>query len=316
MIPRIVVVGSLHVDLLLRVERLPKPGETVLGKGLRMGMGGKGANQAVAAARLGAKVWMVGRVGKDEYGRRMVENLRRNGVDTSHVREDERPSGRALILVDGRRGENLIGVYPGADEGCGEEDVERARGILRKAHLLLTQLEVPPRTVEKVLRVAREEGTKTVLNLAPSRPLSKAAWRRISVLVVNEGEASQTVGKGKVVELAERLLRKGPEAVIVTLGGRGAYLRTGERERRVGGVKVRVRDTTGAGDAFCGALAVGLASGKSLEEAVLWANCAGALATTRVGAQEALPSRGEVNLLFRRVLGEKFKGERKKGLGP
>ncbi|MEM2866171.1 MAG: ribokinase [Candidatus Hadarchaeales archaeon] len=315
MIPRIVVVGSLHVDLLLRVERLPKPGETVLGKELRMGMGGKGANQAVAAARLGAKVWMVGRVGKDEYGRRMVENLRRNGVDTSHVREDERPSGRALILVDGR-GENLIGVYPGADEGCGEEDVERARGILRKADLLLAQLEVPPRTVEKVLRVAWEEGTKTVLNLAPSRPLSKAAWRRISVLVVNEGEASQTVGKGKVGELAGRLLRKGPEAVIVTLGGRGAYLRTGERERRVGGVKVRVRDTTGAGDAFCGALAVGLASGKSLEEAVLWANCAGALATTRVGAQEALPSREEVDRLFWRLAGEKFKGGGKEELGP
>lgn len=303
------------MDLLLRVERLPKPGETVLGKELRMGMGGKGANQAVAAARLGAKVWMVGRVGKDEYGRRMVENLRRNGVDTSHVREDERPSGRALILVDGR-GENLIGVYPGADEGCGEEDVERARGILRKADLLLAQLEVPPRTVEKVLRVAWEEGTKTVLNLAPSRPLSKAAWRRISVLVVNEGEASQTVGKGKVGELAGRLLRKGPEAVIVTLGGRGAYLRTGERERRVGGVKVRVRDTTGAGDAFCGALAVGLASGKSLEEAVLWANCAGALATTRVGAQEALPSREEVDRLFWRLAGEKFKGGGKEELGP
>ncbi|MEM3011976.1 MAG: ribokinase [Candidatus Hadarchaeales archaeon] len=315
MIPRIVVVGSLHVDLLLRVERLPKPGETVLGKEVRVGMGGKGANQAVAAARLGAKVWMVGRVGKDEYGRRMVENLRRNGVDTSHVREDERPSGRALILVDGR-GENLIGVYPGADEGCGEEDVERARGILRKADLLLAQLEVPPRTVEKVLRVAWEEGTKTVLNLAPSRPLSKAAWRRISVLVVNEGEASQTVGKGKVGELAGRLLRKGPEAVIVTLGGRGAYLRTGERERRVGGVKVRVRDTTGAGDAFCGALAVGLASGKSLEEAVLWANCAGALATTRVGAQEALPSREEVDRLFWRLAGEKFKGGGKEELGP
>lgn len=296
MIPRIVVVGSLHLDLLLRVEELPKPGETVLGEELRVGMGGKGANQAVAAARLGAKVWMVGRVGRD--GREMVENLRRNGVDTSHLRWDKRPSGKALILVDGR-GENLIGVYPGADEGCGEEDVERARGILRRADLLLTQLELPQATVERALAVAWEEGTGTVLNLAPFRPLRGRAWRRIGVLVANEGEASRVAGR--VEEAAGRLLRKGPGAVVITLGEKGAYLRTGEGGRRIGGVRVEVRDTTGAGDAFCGALAVALASGRPLEEAVLWANCAGALATTRLGAQEALPFRREVDRLFEKA---------------
>ncbi len=315
MIPKIAVVGSLHVDLLLRTERLPHPGETLLGKELRMGMGGKGANQAVAAARLGAKVWMVGRVGRDEYGKKMVENLRRNGVEVSHVRVNGRPSGMAFIFVD-RRGENLIGVYPGADEGCGVEDVEGARSVLRKADLLLTQLELPLPTVERALEVAAEEGKKKVLNLAPSRPLSPGAWKGIDVLVANEGEARRAVGRGRVRDLAERLRRKGPEAVVITLGERGSYLMTGEGGRRVEGVKVRVKDTTGAGDAFCGALAVALASGRPLEEAVLWANCAGALATTRVGAQEALPSREEVDRLFRRLVSEKFKGGGKEGLGP
>ena len=300
MIPRIVVVGSLHVDLMLRVGRLPEPGETVLGEELRMGMGGKGANQAVAAARLGARVWMVGKVGRDEYGRRMVENLRKEGVDTSHVGKDERPSGMALILVDGR-GENLIGVYPGADLGCGRREVERAREVLREADLLLTQLEIPLTAVERALELAAGEGKKSLLNLAPFRPLPNRMWRRVDLVVANWGEASRAVGEGRVEEMAEKLLRRGPEGVVITLGEGGAYLRTERGGKRIPGVKVRVRDTTGAGDAFCGALAVALASGRPLEEAVLWANCAGALATTRMGAQEALPTGEEVNRLFRRV---------------
>ena len=300
MIPRIVVVGSLHVDLMLRVGRLPEPGETVLGEELRMGMGGKGANQAVAASRLGARVWMVGKVGRDEYGRRMVENLRKEGVDTSHVGKDERPSGMALILVDGR-GENLIGVYPGADLGCGRREVERAREVLREADLLLTQLEIPLTAVERALELAAGEGKKSLLNLAPFRPLPNRMWRRVDLVVANWGEASRAVGEGRVEEMAEKLLRRGPEGVVITLGEGGAYLRTERGGKRIPGVKVRVRDTTGAGDAFCGALAVALASGRPLEEAVLWANCAGALATTRMGAQEALPTGEEVNRLFRRV---------------
>jgi len=298
--PRIVVVGSLHVDLMLRVERLPEPGETVLGRELRVGMGGKGANQAVAAARLGARVWMVGKVGRDEYGRRMVENLRREGVDTSCVREDERPSGRALILVDGR-GENLIGVYPGADLGCGRREVDGAREVLREADLLLTQLEIPLTAVGRALELAAREGKRSLLNLAPFRPLPDRVWRRVGLVVANRGEASRAVGEGRVEEMAEKLLKKGPEGVVITLGEGGAYLRTERGGERIPGVRVRVRDTTGAGDAFCGALAVALASGRPLEEAVLWANCAGALATTRMGAQEALPTGREVDRLFRRV---------------
>ncbi|MEM0359528.1 MAG: ribokinase [Candidatus Hadarchaeales archaeon] len=301
MIPKIVVVGSLHVDFLLKTKRLPERGETVLGKELRVGMGGKGANQAVAAARLGAKVWMVGRVGKDEYGRKMVEALKREGINTSYLRWDETPSGKAFIFVD-EEGENLIGVYSGADEKCSEEDVERARGVVRGADLLLTQLELPSRTVEAALKMAKEEGTKTMLNLAPFKPLSPAAWRTW-VLVANEREACQAVGEGGIEGVAERLLRKGPKTVVITLGSKGAYVKTERVGKRIRGVRVAVKDTTGAGDAFCGALAVALASQRPLEEAVLWANCAGALATTRVGAQEAMPSREEVENLFRRILG-------------
>ncbi len=309
MIPRLVVVGSLHVDLVLRVSRLPKAGETVLGEELRVGMGGKGANQAVAAARLGARVWMVGKVGRDEEGRRMVEELRREGVDVSHVREDRRPSGRALILVE-RGGENMIGVYPGADLGCGRREVEEAGDLIRGADLLLTQLEIPLPAVRRALELA---GGRSLLNLAPYRPLPEEVWKRAGVVVANRVEAGQAVGGGRVEEVARRLLEKGPKGVVITLGERGAYFLTEEEGGRVPGVRVRVRDSTGAGDAFCGALAVALASGRPLEEAVWWANCAGALATTRMGAREALPFREEVERLFRRAKNLRVRERRRVG---
>jgi ribokinase len=277
----IVVVGSINLDVVVGVERHPVPGETVVGGDRRELPGGKGANQAVAAARLGATVGFVGRVGDDDAGRRLRGGLAAEDVDVEHVRVDpEAPTGMALIAVDGA-GENTIVVSPGANGRVGASDVEAAGDVLAGAAVTLVQHEVPEEAVAAAIAGA---GGTVVLNPAPARPIVAA----IDVLVPNRGELEALAGRaGDPVELARGL--QDARAVVVTLGAEGAVVVEGERVERIPAPRVEAVDTTGAGDAFCGALAQALDGGADLVEAARWAARAAAASITRPGAQGGLP---------------------------
>ena len=282
----IVVVGSLNMDLVMRMDRAPAGGETLPGRDFATLPGGKGANQAVAAARLGAAVAMVGRVGADAQGTRLREGLARDGVDVEHVTvDDDAPSGMALIAVDGA-GENTIVVSSGANAHVGADDVEAARDVVASADVTLLQHEVPVSAVDAAIGVA---GGTVVLNPAPVRAIA----RRVDVLVPNRGElAALTAGTGDPATLARRLDLAG--AVVVTLGRDGVLVVEGERAEHVAAPQVQAVDTTGAGDAFCGALAQALAEGAELVEAARWAVRVAAVSVTRIGAQGGLPRREDV----------------------
>lgn len=296
---RIVVVGSSNTDLVVRAATLPAAGETVLGTSFFRAAGGKGANQAVAAARLGAQVILVARVGLDEFGQAALSALREEGIDTRFVIEDpEAPSGIALIVVSDE-GENAIAVAPGANALLRPEDVDRAAGEIEAADILLLQLETPMRTVARAVGRGRDAGARIVLNPAPAAPVETEVLRQVSVLTPNAGEAIALAGTGgsgtEAARIAARELQStGAQAVVVTLGAEGALLDDGEMSSVRPAPSVTTIDTTAAGDAFNGALAVALAEGAPLEEAVYFANRAAALSTTRQGAQPSLPSRAEV----------------------
>jgi ribokinase len=293
----VVVVGSLNLDLVVRVPRLPGPGETVSGGDVFRNPGGKGANQAVAAARLGRGVAMVGCVGDDQAGRDLLASLEADGVDTSHLRVvDGVPSGTAFITVGGE-GENQIVVSPGANARLNPEDVAAAGEALRVAAVTLLQLEVP---LEAVAAAARTAGGRVVLNPAPVRPLPEELLAEVDVLVPNRVELAQ-LAAGPVPEtfeeaagLAERLAAR---AVVVTLGADGALVAEHGQASHVPAVPVRPVDTTAAGDAFCGGLADALAAGAGLEDAARWAARVAAAACTRPGAQASLPTRTELRAL-------------------
>jgi len=292
--------------MVARTERLPHPGETLLGGEFLVAQGGKGANQAVAAARLGGTVTFVGRVGADAFGDANIDGLRRNGVDVRYVSRDEgHPSGVALILVD-RGGENMIVVAPGANGQVSPSDVEAAGRAFEAADALLVQLEIPLETVERAVERASECGVRVILNPAPARPLPKELLRRVSLLTPNRTElgtlTDRTVHTDEDVEGAGReFLLGGAEAVVVTLGEQGAMAVTQRDAERIASRKVEAVDATAAGDAFNGALAVALANGVALPEAVRFANAAGALAATKMGAQPSLPSVVEVEEFLRRA---------------
>ncbi len=294
------VVGSINQDFVLRVERRPEPGETVTGAELALFPGGKGANQAIAAARLGAEVAMFGRVGEDPFGEELVKNLHDNRVDTSRVETlSDAPTGSAFITVT-PDGENTIIVSPGANRSFGPEEVEAANEDLRRTGVLVAQLEVNVEAVETAARVVEEAGGRFLLNLAPPRQVSDALLRRCDPLVVNEHEAQLLLGEeaqGNPEESAMRLLDLSPRSAVVTLGAEGAILSAGGSPRYFHAPKVETVDTTGAGDAFVGALAAKLARGAPLEEAVPYAVLAGAVAVTSEGAQGSLPSPEEVEKL-------------------
>ncbi|RLG53963.1 MAG: ribokinase [Thermoproteota archaeon] len=297
--PRIVIVGSVNMDLIVKLRKLPVVGETVIGGTFKMSPGGKGANQAVAAAKLGAESYFVGRIGADDFGKALMENFKRTGVNSEYVTVDrDAHSGVALIMVD-QAGKNLIAVASGANSKCSVEDVDRAKDLIEKASVLLLQLEIPVEVVQHAALLAKQGRSKVILNPAPARPLPKKLFELIDVIVPNEVEAEVLTGipvkdLSSAREAGEKLLGFGTEAVVITLGERGALLVEKEGCDLVPGVSVEAVDTTGAGDAFCGALAFALATGKSLKEAVFIANCAGALATTKIGAQEALPTLKEL----------------------
>ncbi|MFI2911385.1 ribokinase [Streptomyces sp. PDY-4] len=296
----LLVVGSANADLVIGVERRPAAGETVLGSDLAVHPGGKGANQAVAAARLGARTALLARVGDDGHGRLLLESQRAAGVDTAGVLVGGAPTGVALITVD-PSGDNSIVVSPGANGRLTPADVRAAGDLFRASRVVSTQLEIP---LETVLEVARNlaPGTRLVLNPSPPQPLPAEVLAACDPLIVNEHEAKvilgDTAGAGdRPEDWARLLLEKGPRSVVVTLGGEGALVASPEGVARVPSVKVRAVDTTGAGDAFTAALAWRLGAGEPLAEAAAYAARVGAVAVTREGAQASYPTAAEVAAL-------------------
>jgi ribokinase len=296
----ITVVGSLNMDFVVQVERLPRPGETVLGGGFATIPGGKGANQAVAAGRLGGRVRMVGRVGEDVFGRQLRENLAAAGVDAECVLATAgTPSGVALIFVQAG-GQNQIVVASGANGRLAPEDVVPALQGAGGGFLLL-QLESPIETIEAAAALGRRQGLSVVLDPAPARPLADALLGSVDVLTPNESEAMVLLDRREgavsledAPEVARALRRRGPRAVVLKLGEKGAFLDDGSGGRHVPGLKVEATDATAAGDTFNGALAVVLAEGRPMAEALAFANAAAAISVTRLGAQASIPVRAEV----------------------
>jgi len=300
---RITVVGSLNMDLVVRSPRIPKPGETIIGSEFRTVPGGKGANQAVAAARMGAQVSMVGRVGDDAFGGALLDNLGASAVDRAFVtRDPEAATGIALITVDDG-GQNSIVVASGANMCLLPADVDAAKAAIAASDALLLQLESPPETVTRAAEVARAHGVRVVLNPAPARPIPAALLSLVDVLIPNESEtaylAGTEVGDQAQAEAAAHSLRdSGVGTVVLTLGERGAMLAWVGGTELFPAFDVTPVDTTAAGDAFVAGFAVALAEGRSLAEAVRWGNAAGALATTKMGAQPSLPTRRAVERLL------------------
>src|SRR5512146_3168986 len=289
--PKIVVVGSANTDMVVRVPHLLQPGETLLGSQFVMARGGKGANQAVAAARLGARVTFVARLGRDNFGRDSAAAYREEGIDTGFVAwDDEAPSGVALIMVSDAA-ENIIAVVPGANGRLSPGDIRAAEQAIIGADCMLLQLEIPLETVEAAARLAKANGVKVILNPAPApaAPLPRSIMDFVDVVTPNESEAAILSGDDFDVEMEQSAValcgRLGVQSLVVTLGRRGARFATDNQATTVPAFTVEPVDTTAAGDAFNGALAVALGRGESLANAVRFANAAGALSTTRLGAQ-------------------------------
>jgi ribokinase len=299
---QIVVVGSINVDLVVRVATLPRPGETVLGGRFASVHGGKGANQAVAAARAGGHTTFVARVGDDSMGHSAINAFQAEGIETDFITvTPECPTGVALILVDAA-GENSIAVAGGANDRLSTADIERARPAIEAADVVLLQLEVPLEAVAHAVSIARAAGTRVILNPAPACPLPAALLAGVDLLTPNETEAESLAGHvastvpsaDDAETLAGTLLGLGPRAVVVTLGAAGALVATGQALTRVPAFPVEPRDTVAAGDVFNGCLAVRLAEGGDLVGAARFAAAAAAISVTREGAQASAPHRDEI----------------------
>lgn len=296
----ILVIGSLNMDLIVRTPRIPAPGETILGHTFSTAPGGKGANQAVAAAKLGAPVKMIGRLGADEFGKTLRSQLNAVGVDAQFIAEDtQAATGVALISVDDG-GQNSIIVVPGANANVAKSDVDAARDAIRDARVVVAQLEIPLDTVGYAMRVAHNAGALTILNPAPAQPLARDILQDVDVLVPNETEASQLTGMAVTdfdsASLAAKGLRDmGAHRVIITLGDKGAlWLDENAEPQLIPPYLVQPIDTTAAGDAFVGALAAALGRSQDWQTSLRMASAAGALAATKLGAQPSLPTRAEL----------------------
>ena len=300
---KIVVIGSSNTDMVIRTPRIPRPGETVLGGEFFMAPGGKGANQAVAAARAGGEVHFVARVGDDVFGQQSLDGFVSDGIHIDLIlRDKDAPSGVALIIV-GPDGENCIAVASGSNSRLGVADVRLAKPVITSADIVLMQLESPLETVREAAVIAASAGVPVVLNPAPARALSDDILGRVAYLTPNETEAEILTGitlikKSDLAKAAEALLEKGIKAVLITLGSKGVYVATREKKEVMPAFKVIPVDTTAAGDAFNGALAVALAEGRPLLEAARFANAAAALATTKMGAQPSLAGRDDIEKLL------------------
>ena len=305
---KITVFGSFVVDLMFRVPKLPVKGETLKAYTFKMGPGGKGANQAVAARRAGAEVVMITKIGKDSFGDLALENFRKENIDARFVFQDEvNPTAVASIYVDDKLGENQIVIQMGACELITAEEVERARESIENADVLITQLEANLDATEIAIDIANKKGVLVILNPAPAQPLSDNLLKKIDILTPNETEAEILCENIKVENLndakqaAKQLLDRGVKTVILTLGDKGAYLSNKDIECYIEALKVKVIDTTGAGDAYNGGLAAALAEGKDIIEAAKFANVVGALSVTKIGTAPAMPYRDDIENYLKRA---------------
>jgi ribokinase len=301
---KIVVLGSSNTDMIISVDRIPQPGETILGGEFSTAAGGKGANQAVAAARAGGAVTFIARLGKDSLGNQALAGWKKDRINVDHVvRDGASPSGVALIFVS-KSGENSIAVAGGANNRLSPADVKHVGQVIMTADVFITQLETPLETVRAAVSLAAKKGIPVILNPAPAQPLPDALLKDVSILTPNETEA-ELLTKIKVTDqktaslAAGVLLQRGVGTVILTLGARGAWVATKEGGELVPGFKVKAIDTTAAGDTFNGALAVALAEKKPLRQAVRFANAAAALSVTKRGAQPSAPRRSDIEKLLR-----------------
>ncbi len=301
--PAVLVVGSSNTDMIIKVDRLPQPGETLLGGDFATFSGGKGANQAVGAAGAGGNVVFIGRVGCDTFGQMAVDALGVRGVDTSHiVRDRTNPSGVALIFV-AKNGQNSIAVAAGANAKLSPADVRKAKSAFRKASVVLLQLETPLRTIQATAELATAAGARVILNPAPAQPLPASLLEGIFLLTPNEVETRLLTGvnvdgEAAAAKAANKLLSLGIQNVIITMGAHGLFAAGGGVQRFIPGYTVNAVDATGAGDMFNGALAVAIAEGRSLLEAAAFANAAAAISVTRLGAQASAPTRKEIDRLL------------------
>ncbi|MDR3435761.1 ribokinase [Telmatospirillum sp.] len=297
--PTVVVVGSLNMDLVLRVPRVPEAGETLTGSGFSVIPGGKGANQAVACARLGARVAQIGRVGLDAFGEQLLATMAADGVDISHISTDNQSAtGVAMILVDATA-QNRIILAPGANATLAAVHLDAALTSIEQAAMVILQLEVPLATVEYAIGLAGRAKRPVLLNPAPAQPLPDRLWPAIEYLVPNESEASLLTGIAvhdprSAADAAEALRARGVRHVLVTLGEQGVLIAGPDGTRHLPAQPVKAVDTTAAGDTFIGGFAAGLLEGMSLDDAVRLGQRAAALCVTRPGAQPAIPFRAEL----------------------
>ncbi len=289
------VVGSSNSDLVVITDRLPEPGETMLGGDFKQYAGGKGANQAVAAARAGARVAFVGRCGADDLGAKTCLGLHREGINLSFFTEDQsRSSGVALIMIGGRESENLIVVARSANDGVCRADVMAASDTIQLAGAVVAQLEVPLEAVEAAADLARQADIPFILNPAPARELPDSLFKKVDILVPNRLEVCLLAGKETIDESAELLLEHGCREIVVTLGSEGVRIYNAAGRKDIPAFKVKPVDTVGAGDCFTGWLAVSIAEGLGVEASVQRAIKASAISVTREGAQPSMPTRNEI----------------------
>jgi len=291
---KILVIGSTNMDIIAMLDHLPVPGETVGNGNLARAHGGKGANQAVAAARAGGNVTFITSVGEDDDGKKMLDGFREDGIDTDRVTVISGvPTGTALIFVD-RNGENCIAVAPGANDFLSKDIIDQAEEAIKNADLILLQLEIPYNTVQYICKLAARHQKRIILNPAPARALDEDVLGSLEYLVLNETEAEiiggQKITDDNMEEVCRSLRELGPQQIILTLGSRGSYIFSDQVRQLVESFQVKAVDSTAAGDTFCGAFAVSILSGDSdIISAVRFANAAGALSVTRQGAQTSIP---------------------------
>jgi len=302
---KILVLGSSNVDFILRTPRFHNPGETITGESLVTAFGGKGANQAIAAKRLGGKVSFITKLGNDPYGESYRQYLIENALDLKYLLADKKlPTGVALIEIN-PKGENRIIVSPGANGALTGGDLKNLSSAWRGIGVLVTQLEIPLATVKTALKMAWKHEAITLLNPSPATFLPSDLFVSVDFLIPNEWEAQLLTGlkmkkKGDIPKIAGRLLRMGVKNVVITLGPKGLFFKNEREEIWMEAFRVKVVDTTAAGDAFMGGLACGLAEGHPIQEALKFANAAGALATTKLGAQPSLPSQQDLEWFLRK----------------
>lgn len=299
----IVVLGSINMDLVAAMQRMPEQGETLMGDAFFTAPGGKGANQAVAAAKLGAHVRMVGRVGADAFGKTLLDGLTANGIDTQHITIDaDNPTGIAMILLDAAGDNRIVAVY-GANMACGVPELSAAKRAMAGADALMLQLETPPDISLAAARYARAQGLRVIWDPAPAALFPRDAFAAAHILTPNQPEAETLTGipvtdAHSARAAADALLAKGIDIAVVKLGEQGVFAATPTERHYAPPFPVNAVDTVAAGDAFGAALAVALSEGKPLAAALTFASAAGALATTKPGAQDAMPARQEVDALI------------------